>query len=47
MNKSTKMTLIVLSVFIVGITMAVLVAVPIDTKTFKDKGYRWEIKEDE
>lgn len=36
-----------LSLFVVGISMAAIAAGPIDTKTFEDKGYKWEIKSDD
>ena len=47
MNRATKITLIVLSVFIVGITMAAISAEPASVKKFEDKGYKWEIDEDD
>ena len=47
MNRATKITLIVLSVFIVGITMAAIFAEPEPVKKFEDKGYKWEIDEDD
>ncbi|WP_405314874.1 hypothetical protein [Methanobrevibacter sp.] len=47
MNRATKITLIVLSVFIVGITMAAISAEPEPVKKFEDKGYKWEIDEDD
>ena len=43
MNKSAKMTLIVLSVFVVGISMAAISAEPVSAMKFKDNGYEWEI----
>lgn len=47
MNRATKITLIILSVFIVGITMAAISAEPEPVKKFENKGYKWEIDEDD
>lgn len=44
MNKQMKVMLIVLSIFIVGMTLGVAFSEPVDAKTFKCKGYKWKIK---
>ncbi len=41
------MTLIVLSVFIAGMAMTAISGEPVPVKKFEDKGYKWEISEDE
>ena len=43
MNRLTRMTIIVLSVFVLGIVMTAIAAGPVDAKKFKDNGYEWEI----
>lgn len=45
MNRSTKMTIILLSVFVLGIVMAAIAAEPVEAKKFKDNGYEWEIND--
>ena len=45
MNKHTKIILCVLAIFIVGMTLSVAFADPVDAKTFKGKSkYKWKIK---
>ena len=45
MNKQTKIMLGVLAIFIVGMTLGIAFAEPVDAKTFKSKsGYKWKIK---
>ena len=43
MNRLTRMTIFVLSVFVLGIVMTAIAAGPVDAKKFKDNGYEWEI----
>ena len=45
MNRSTKMTIILLSVFVLGIVMTAIAAEPVEAKKFKDNGYEWEIND--
>ena len=45
MNRLTKMTIIVLSVFAVAIIMTTIAAEPVEAKKFKDNGYEWEIND--
>ena len=45
MNKVAKMTIIALSIFVLGMTMAAIASHPVEAKTFADKGYKWEIKD--
>ena len=47
MNKVAKMTIIALSIFVLGMTMAAIASHPVEAKTFADKGYKWEIKDSE
>ena len=47
MNKATKMTIIALSIFIVGMTMAAIASHPVAANKFSDNGYTWEIKDSE
>ena len=42
-----KITLVVLCVFIAGIAMTAVTGEPAPVKKFEDKGYKWEINEDE
>lgn len=45
MNKQTKIMFCVLAIFIVGMTLGVAFADPVDAKTFKGKSkYKWKIK---
>ena len=45
MNKQTKVLIGVLAIFIVGMTLGVAFAEPVDAKTFKSpSGYKWKIK---
>lgn len=45
MNKQTKIMIGVLAIFIVGMTLGVAFAEPVDAKTFKGKSkYKWKIK---
>lgn len=44
MNKHTKIVLAVLAIFIVGMTLSVAFAEPVSAKSFKSKGYKWNIK---
>lgn len=44
MNAHTKILIGVLAIFVVGMTLGVAFAEPVDAKTFKDKGYKWKIK---
>ncbi|WP_405293981.1 hypothetical protein [Methanobrevibacter sp.] len=44
MNTHTKILIGVLAIFVVGMTLGVAFAEPVDAKTFKDKGYKWKIK---
>lgn len=45
MNKQTKILIGVLAIFIVGMTLGLAFAEPVDAKTFKSKsGYKWKIK---
>lgn len=44
MNKQTKMMVGVLVIFIVGMTLGLAFAEPVDAKTFKSHGYKWKIK---
>lgn len=44
MNKQTKIMIGVLAIFIVGMTLGIAFAEPVDAKTFKSKsGYKWKI----
>lgn len=46
MNKNTKIMIGVLAIFIVGMTLGVAFAEPVDAKTFKSpSGYKWKIKD--
>ena len=47
MNMKTKITLIVLCVFIAGIAVTAVAGEQVQFKKFEDKGYKWEINEDE
>lgn len=47
MNMKTKITLIVLCVFVAGIAMTAVAGEPVQVKKFEDKGYKWEINESE
>lgn len=45
MNKHAKIVLCILAIFIVGMTLGVAFADPVDAKTFKGKSkYKWKIK---
>ncbi|WP_296880151.1 hypothetical protein [uncultured Methanobrevibacter sp.] len=45
MNRKTKILMAVLAVFVVGVTLGVAFAEPVNAKTFKtSSGYEWEIK---
>ena len=45
MNRHAKILLFVLAIFIVGMTLSVAFADPVDAKTFKGKSkYKWKIK---
>lgn len=45
MNKQTKILIGILAIFIVGMTLSVAFADPVDAKTFKGKSkYKWKIK---
>jgi hypothetical protein len=45
MNRHTKIVLCVLAIFVVGMTLGVAFADPVDAKTFKGKSkYKWKIK---
>lgn len=45
MNKLTKLTIAVLTIFIIGMTLSVAFADPVNAKTFKGKSkYKWKIK---
>ena len=46
MNRHTKLLIGVLAIFIVGMTLGVAFAEPVDAKTFKSpSGYKWKIKD--
>jgi hypothetical protein len=45
MNRLTKMRIILLSVFVLGIVMTAIAAEPVEAKKFKDNGYEWEIND--
>ena len=45
MNKQTKIMLVVLAIFVVGMTLGVAVAEPVSAKKFKKSGYKWKIKD--
>ena len=47
MNMKTKIMLVVLCVFLAGITMSAVAGEPEPLKKFEDKGYKWEIDEDD
>ena len=47
MNIDTKITLVVLCVFIPGIAMTAVSYEPVSVKKFEDNGYKWEINESE
>lgn len=44
MKKQNKILIAVLAIFVVGMTLGVAFAEPVDAKTFKSKGYKWKIK---
>ena len=44
MKRTARITLIVLAIFVVGMTMGAIASEPVDAKTFKYKGYKWKIK---
>lgn len=44
MNNETRIMLLVLAVFVAGMTLGIAFAEPVDAKTFKSKsGYKWKI----
>ena len=46
MNKQTRILIGVLSIFIVGMTLGIAFAEPVDAKTFKShSGHKWKIKD--
>ena len=45
MNKQTKIMLGVLAIFIVGMTLGVAVAEPVDAKTFKSYGWKYKVSD--
>lgn len=45
MNKQTKILIGILTIFIVGMTLSVAFADPVEAKTFKCKKYKWKIKD--
>lgn len=47
MNRKTKITIMVLSIFAVAMAMATIAAEPAVAKTFEDDGYKWEIKDND
>ena len=47
MNIKTKITMVLLFVFLIGITMTAVSGEPVPVKKFEDKGYKCEINEGE
>ena len=45
MEKTERVTIIVLAIFIVGITMGAVACQPVEAKKFKDQGDTWQIKD--
>ena len=45
MNKQTKILIGVLAIFIVGMTLGVAVAEPVDAKTFKSYGWKYKVSD--
>jgi len=43
MNKQTKLMIGVLAIFVVGMTLGVAFAEPVDAKTFKSYGWKWKV----
>lgn len=41
----TKIMLVVLSIFVVGMTLGVVFSEPVDAKTFKTKGWKYKVSD--
>lgn len=46
MNRKTKIIISLLAIFVIGMTLGIAFAEPVNAKTFKSSsGYKWEIKD--
>jgi hypothetical protein len=44
MNRTAKMTIMLLAIFAIGMAMAAMASQPVAANKFSDKGYTWEIE---
>ena len=45
MNKQTRITICVLAIFVVGMSLGVAFAEPVDAKTFKSYGWKYKVSD--